>query len=213
VVQAGALHAEMQGADRSTFMSTSPVFPRLVAACAVALALTACQKDGSSSRPEGEEGAARPENREGASLTTPEIFGVARAINEAEVEQATAVQGRLRNPAATRFAEQMIRDHGAAIEQLSALSSELAIAPADSDLRQKLVREAQDIMQRLSNASPTDLDQEYLDSQVTMHRRALEVLDDELIPAAEEQRLRQQLTTMRGHVAAHLSQAEQLQSK
>lgn len=192
-------------------MSTShPVLRRLVAACVVSLALTACEKDGSSGPPEG---AAQPASGGHAALSQPEIFGVALALNAGEVEQATAVQGRLRDASAQRFAEQMTRDHSAAIEQLNALSSELAILPADSSLRHELVSESQEVLRRLHAASPGDVDEEYLASQVAMHRRALDVYDNHLIPTAEQDRLRRLLTTQRGHIEAHLQQAEQLQSK
>jgi len=190
-------------------MSTSQrLLPRLLAACSVALALTACQSDESDRPAQG-----RSDAPDAAVLTTPQAIGVARAINEAEVEQATAVQGRLTDPAARRFAEQMIRDHNAALERLSTLTNELTLAPEDSELRQDLVREAQEVMQRLNAAGPGDVDQEYLDSQVVMHQRALDVIDDRVLPVVTDERLRRDLTEMRGHVAAHLEQAKQLSSK
>lgn len=194
-------------------MSTSlRLIQRLLAACSLALALTACQND--ESRPGGETAEDRRQGAgEAASLTTPTIIGVATAINEAEVEQATAVQARLTDPSTRRFAEQMIRDHGAAVERLSTLSTQLAVAPEDSDLRQELVRESQEIIQRLHGAEAGEVDREYMASQVVMHRRALEVIDERLLPAVQDERLRQELTSMRGHVAAHLVQAEQLGAK
>lgn len=196
-------------------MSTShPNVQRLLAACGVVLALTACASD-ESERRESPQAGQQGQQRAGdaAFLSAPQIVGVARAINEGEVELATAVQARLTDPGARRFAEMMIREHGAANERLSALSRELALAPEDSALRQELVRESQQVTRRLNAAPAGDVDEEYLESQVEQHHRALDVIDNRLLSAAREERLRQELTAMRGLVAAHLTEAEQLRSK
>lgn len=168
---------------------------RLVAATALALALA------------GWRAASGAEEQQ---LDLGQVLGVARAINAGEVDQARAVKDRLEGDA-KRFAEIMIREHGAALERLSRLADELGIDPAVSELRRDLEQRSREAIRALRDAEDDEVSRKYVESQVEMHRRALEVIDGKLLPAArEEPRLESSLREMRAHVAAHLRTAEEL---
>lgn len=148
-----------------------------------------------------------PSSGQGA-LDDAAVLGVARVLNRGEVDQAQAVQGRLTEAAAKDFAAMMIKDHGAALEKVAALEKELGVTATESPTKEKVEREGNAVLERLK-AVNADLDRTYLVSQVTMHRSALKVLDEELIPSAKADKLRTALTEMRGHVARHLEVAEE----
>ncbi len=166
-----------------------------VAGAAVALALTLVGRQAAGAQGE---------------LDVGQALGAARAINEGEVEQARAVVDRL-DGEAKRFAEIMIREHGATIERLDKLSRELGVEPRDSELKRELVRRSRQVVGTLRDAGDDELSRAYIDSQIEMHRQALEVIDGKLLPAArDEQRLEAAFKEMREHVAAHLRHVERL---
>lgn len=53
-------------------------------------------------------------------------------------------------------------------------------------------------------------DRMYVESLGTMHTRALAMIDTMLLPAVKAEPLRAELTAMRGHVQAHLTEAKAL---
>lgn len=143
-------------------------------------------------------------------LDVGQALGVARAINQGEVEQARTVQDRV-DGEAKRFAEVMIREHGATIERLEKLARELGVEPRGSDLSRQLEERSRQVVTTLRDAEDAEVSRKYIDSQVDMHRQALEVIDGKLLPAARQQpRLEAAFREMREHVAAHLRHAEQL---
>lgn len=144
-------------------------------------------------------------------LSVAEALGVARAINAGEVDQARAVQARLDDEDAAAFARVMIREHAATLDQLSRVARELGVEPAGSELKSELEARSRRLIGRLREADDDEVSGEYIASQVQMHREALELIDDELMPAAQDEpRLRDAFVEMRALVAAHLRRAEQL---
>ena len=63
----------------------------------------------------------------------------------------------------------------------------------------------------LATGSPTPREKAYIDAMVKGHQEALSLIDDRLLPAAQDTNVRTFLTNSREHVAMHLERAKALQ--
>lgn len=147
-----------------------------------------------------------------ANLTNPQIAAVTSAANTGEIMQAQTALPKLSNAEAKAFAMSMIDMHTAAQERQAALLQRKQIMPEDNPTSTALKQESDAIVAALMAASAPDVDQLYIEKQVDVHTKVLALLDDELIPSAEDAELRAELMTARDEVAAHLNQAEQVKA-
>lgn len=168
------------------------VLHRALVACAAALALCGCPED--TRRADGE-------------LTPGQVIGAARAINVSEIEQATAVQGRVTDPDLAMLADRVAQDHRAALESLEQVSTQLAVVGEESELTRELQEAAQDTTDELAARQGDELANDFVKAQLDSHQRALEIIDDELMPSTADPALQQYLTELRGLVSAHLEMA------
>ena len=58
-----------------------------------------------------------------------------------------------------------------------------------------------------------EFDRAYVESQLKMHQDVLDTIENELLPAAQNDEIRQLLETMREDVETHLAEAQALQQK
>jgi len=107
----------------------------------------------------------------------------------------------------------MIDAHSMAQARQAALAQSKGITPAENDVSAKLMRESDEIVSQLSSASAADIDLTYMETQVTVHQKALDTLDNVLIPSAEDADLKAELKTTRGDVQDHLDNATALRDK
>lgn len=137
---------------------------------------------------------------EGAAL------GVLAAINTAEVEAGQLALRRNVEGPVREYAERMVAEHGRNNEQIQAWS--LDTAAPDAQVQAEKGRAE---LSRLEVLEGAEFARAYVEAMVTGHEDALRALDERLIPAAQRPEVRQHLETTRGHVAAHLEAARQLQ--
>jgi putative membrane protein len=144
-------------------------------------------------------------------LTEAQALGIARALNQGEVDHARAVVDRLTSADAKGFAEMMIQDHGAALQAIEQTARSTGITPADSDQSRDLAKDVQDKIDDLRKEQGPDLDKKFLDQQKELHEDALKTIDDDLVPAARNDAVRQLFVQNRATVAGHLDRLHQLQ--
>lgn len=143
----------------------------------------------------------------GEQLTANQIVGVITAANLAEIEAGQLALTKGSNPRVVAYAQQMVTAHQAAEARVDALG----ITPLESDTQTTFAALVETMRANLNDAPiGTMFDQAYVNSQVEAHRLVLEMIDEVLLPSADSEALRSELTRMRGEVAAHLAEAETL---
>jgi putative membrane protein len=76
----------------------------------------------------------------------------------------------------------------------------------------KLMSDGATVQQNLQGLTGADFDRAYIANEVALHQQVLDMIDQTLIPAAQNQDLKNLLTQVRPAVAAHLEHARQVQS-
>ncbi len=133
-------------------------------------------------------------------------LGVLNAINAHEIAAAEQALSKGVSGEVADYARMMQTSHTQNREQTTALGADDSHADAQA---QRSKGEAE--RQALQAHEGAEYARAYIEAMVAGHAQALETLDNELIPAATTQAVRDHLTDTRATVAAHLQQARALQ--
>lgn len=144
----------------------------------------------------------------GIELTDAQILHVTAVANQGEIEQGTVAMARAQNAEVDAYAAMMVTEHGAALSNGSMLAQEIGLA--SNPISVQLQMESANIVVQLQAAPEAEFDELYMASQVAVHQQVLGLLDEELIPQADDAELAEYLDTIRESVAEHLEEAETL---
>lgn len=144
-----------------------------------------------------------------AVLTDAEIASVLTTANEGEIQQNTVAVSKASAPEARAFAQDLIDMHQAAQMRLNTLLTSLNITAADNAVSQQLQKASLRIVTMLQDATG-NFDLTYLQSQIDAHIQVLNLIDQTLLPSAQNPQLRSELAVVRGVVAMHLARARAL---
>jgi putative membrane protein len=128
-----------------------------------------------------------------AALTDPQIASIAYTAGSLDIENARLALEKSHNPAIRSFAQDMIRDHTAFNRKLLALVGRLRITPQDNPMSQSLVRQADNVRDRLARLSGEAFDRAYIDNEAAYHRTVDSALKARLIPATRRPQLKRLL--------------------
>lgn len=146
-------------------------------------------------------------------LTDPEVAAVAVAANKIDVNQAEIAKKKSTNADVKNFAETMIKDHNAVLDQASALVKKLNVSPKENSLSKKLMGDAQTTKNELNKKSGAEFDKAYVDNEVAYHKAVIDAVKNVLIPDTDNKELKDLLTAILPALDTHLQHAEMLQQK
>jgi putative membrane protein len=146
-------------------------------------------------------------------LSEAQLAKVSELVNTAEVEQGKLAQAKAKAPAVKKFADMMVRQHGAALGEQAKIVKKLSLGSDDSAIAEKLKAEGETTLDTLKKTERAAFDAAYVKSQVEGHQKLLELLDTQLIPAAKTREVVDALRQARAIVEQHLSEARALPTK
>jgi len=147
-----------------------------------------------------------------ASLSDGQIVAVIQTADQGEIAQAHEAIRKGKNARVKQFAQHMVTDHSAAESKLATLDSSAGITPQENAVTAQLKSGGDQIMGNLKSSSGSDFDKAYIDAQVSEHTQVLSLLDERLIPHAQNADLTKTLQAIRTKVAGHLKMAQDIQS-
>lgn len=146
-----------------------------------------------------------------AQMAPGQILGIATTINQAEVEAARYVSQNATQPEVQQLASRIEREHEQALQQERQLAQRNDIQiRTDHPTVRELQNEHQQMMQQLRDARGEEIGRMYVSAQTAMHRRALRIVEEQLLPAAEGE-VANHLRQYRGHIASHMTELEDMQ--
>lgn len=144
-------------------------------------------------------------------LTDPEIAHVAVTANQIDINAAEQAKSKSKDGQVTQFAQTMINDHKAVIDQATALVKKLNVTPADNSLSKKLNAGAEKTKKSLDAKSGKAFDKAYVDNEVAYHKAVISTVEHTLIPEAQNAELKSLLQKVLPTLKEHLAHAEMLQ--
>lgn len=146
-------------------------------------------------------------------LTDPEIASVAVVANQIDIDYGKVALKRSENKEVTDFANRMIEDHSAVIDQAVALVTKLGVTPKDNAVSQSLMSQSKETLKNLKSVSKKDFDKTYIDNEVVYHEAVIGAVKSVLIPQAQNSELKDLLEAVLPALEAHLGHAKMAQSK
>jgi putative membrane protein len=143
--------------------------------------------------------------------TDGEIAKVLMTINEGEIDAAQVAVKKAKKQEVREFAEEMISNHRDNKKETKNMAK---ATDRDATALSKSVKEdAKTINKQLKKESRDSFDMAYVQAQIDMHQKALDILDANLIPSAKSDSMRTHLQKTREAVAKHLGEAQELKTK
>jgi putative membrane protein len=143
----------------------------------------------------------------GMRVVDADIAAVLNTVNTGEIALGNLALSHSATTLARDYAQTMINEHSAAEERQSALFRSFKIAPTDNPLRAQIEREAGLVKTRIEGLAPGEFDLAYARSQIDMHDSVLRLIDETLLPSAEQAMVRTELMLTRAEVQRHLTLA------
>lgn len=147
------------------------------------------------------------------SLNDAEIADIAVTANQIDIDYAEIALERSRNDEVRNFAETMIRDHNAVIEQAVELVTELGVTPMENDLSSQLKEDAGDTKVMLRDKNRRSFDEVYIENEIAYHEAVIDVVRDVLIPQATNPELKELLESVLPSLQAHLDHANMVKDE
>jgi putative membrane protein len=144
-------------------------------------------------------------------LSDGQIAKILVTINKGEIDQAKKAESKSKNKDVQDFAKMMISQHKDNEKMTKEIAKKDSIKMEDSTMVKDLENECKVSEQQLKEAAA--FDKIYVSLQVTMHQKALEIINQDLLPNAKNSDLRTHLEKTKEAVMTHLDHAKALQQK
>ncbi len=145
------------------------------------------------------------------SPTDPQIAQIVLSANSGDSARGVLAEQKGTSAAVKGFGRLMVVSHGGLNKQTVALADSLHVTPEPSAADSDLVSKVQAMTATIEAKTGADFDSTYIDQEVAIHQLVLTDLDNTLIPAARNARLKGLLRSARTVVVTHLTRARQIQ--
>ena len=144
--------------------------------------------------------------------TDPQIAAIVVTANQVDIDAGKLAKSRTKSKEVSKFAQQMITDHGGVNKQATALVTKLKVKPEPNDTSRSLQKGGDENIAKLKKMKGAEFDKAYVDHEVAYHQAVLDALDKTLVPSASNAELKDLLVKVRPAFVAHLDHAKHLQS-
>jgi predicted outer membrane protein len=146
-------------------------------------------------------------------LSDAQIVAVVQTANHSEVERAHEALRKAESTRVKELAQHIVADDTAADERLARFDDKIGITPRTSAAAERLRMNGVRLLSSVkSSTSRADCDRLYVGAQLTEDAELLEILDDTLIPQAQDAELVRILHAIHAKVANHLRMAQDIET-
>jgi putative membrane protein len=146
-----------------------------------------------------------------AALSDAQIAAIVVSANQVDIDAGQLALKKAKSAEVKKFAQRMVTDHSAVNKAATELVTKLKVTPEESDASKGLVSGGVDERGKLDKLDGDAFDKAYVDNEVAYHEAVIGVLKGQLIPAAQNQELRDALVGAQPAFEAHLAHAKQIQ--
>ena len=146
-------------------------------------------------------------------LTDANIAAIVVGANNIDISAGKIALQRSDNTAVKKFAERMVTDHSAVLNSAVALVTKLGVTPVNNELVVTLVEQSSNHEAALRSLSGTAFDKSYIDHEVAYHKAVIGVIENQLIPSAQNKELKDMLISVIPAFNAHLEHSQMIQKQ
>ncbi|MGA7616769.1 MAG: DUF4142 domain-containing protein [Thermoanaerobaculia bacterium] len=144
-------------------------------------------------------------------FTDGQIAGIISTINQGAIRQAELASSRATTPGVKEFAQTMLSDHHDVADKISSTLSQIHVTALDSDAARTLSDNADQTVQALQTYQGAAFDRKFVQTEAAVHGYVHRLLQDTLIPATRNAKLRNLLQAIDQGIQKHLSIAQGLE--
>lgn len=144
-------------------------------------------------------------------LSDANIAAIVVGANKIDISAGEIALARSNNAKVKEFAQTMVTDHNAVLNSAVELVTRLGVTPVNNDLVATLAAQSAEHEANLMNLSGAAFDKSYIDHEVAYHQAVIGVIEDQLIPAAQNQELKDTLIAVVPAFKAHLEHSQMIQ--
>lgn len=146
-------------------------------------------------------------------LTDANIAAIVVGANNIDISAGKIALNRSNNKSVRKFAQTMIDDHTAVLKSAVDLVTKLGVTPVNNDLVATLTKQSQQHELNLRSLAGRAFDKSYIDHEVAYHQAVIGVIENQLIPSAQNQQLKNLLVSVLPAFRIHLKHCQMIQSK
>ena len=148
-----------------------------------------------------------------AKLNDPQIANIALTAHNIDIARGKLALKHTKNELVKAFAQQMVDDHQAGVNEAVALATRLGGTPEPSGVAKSLDAGAHKATRRLRKEHGAKFDKDYIDTEVAYHEAVINALRNVLVPGAQNAELKTLLQQAVPTLEGHLQHARNLQAK
>jgi putative membrane protein len=152
-------------------------------------------------------------NQQPESLTDANIAAIVVGANNIDISAGKIALQRSNNTAVKKFAARMVTDHTAVLNSAVALVTKLGVAPVNNELVATLSEQSSNHEAALRTLSGNAFDKSYIDHEVAYHKAVIGVIENQLIPSAQNKELKDMLISVIPAFNAHLEHSQMIQKQ
>jgi putative membrane protein len=142
-----------------------------------------------------------------------EVVAWFMAVNKNEINAANEALKKSDNADVKGFANLMIEQHSANLQEITNKSHELNIQPDNTASVKQVMQAGQKEMNSLKKLNGSHFDRMYMNAMVKDHAGALKAIDSTILKKVSNDELKQYVMDTRTHVEDHLKKAQVIQAE
>ena len=148
----------------------------------------------------------------GEKLTDANIAAIVVGANKIDISAGKIALDRSTDPKVREFAQRMVTDHQGVLDAAVELVTRLGVTPENNELVYALSKQSADHEAKLKSLTGKEFDKLYIDHEVAYHEAVIGVVKTQLIPGADNQELKDVLTSVLPAFDAHLAHSKNVQA-
>jgi putative membrane protein len=145
-----------------------------------------------------------------STMSDKNVISLLDTINANEIEGAQLARRQASSQVVRDYAERLASEHAALLTQKHVFADRHHMQPKKSSLASSIEAANRDRLKALAKKSGPDFDRAYIDDQIAMHHRTLDIVEDTAIDDAQ---LKDDLRDARLDLIAHAAKARSIREQ
>lgn len=131
--------------------------------------------------------------------------------NNVDIEAGELAKKKASHEDVHAYAHRMVADHTDVNQQAKDLVKKLNVTPKDNKISQSLKDDGKANLDKLKGLSGKEFDKAYIDGEIALHKKVIDVADNKLVPNVKNEELKALLVKVRPAFVSHLEHAQKIQ--
>ncbi|BCT68016.1 DUF4142 domain-containing protein [Nitrosospira sp. NRS527] len=157
--------------------------------------------------------AVHAETNKKGDLNDAEIAHIVVTANQVDINAGNLAKKKASDGDVHAYAHRMVGEHTDVNKEAKELAAKLNVTPQDNPISKSLNEDGKKNLEKLERLSGKDFDKAYIDGEIDLHKKVIDVADNKLVPNVKNEELKALLVKVRPAFVSHLEHAQKIQAK